>query len=82
MFIPVLSSRVKEWNQLTGLWIDRRNVRAFVGIASIAGQCPILRRSCTVVLFSPDVIDLERCERECDLWQPAILANAIGALPN
>lgn len=56
--VPLIYSRIEEWNELFSQWIERRNIRTFESVAIEACQCKIPRSRCAAVLFGDDVIRL------------------------
>jgi hypothetical protein len=77
MIVPVLLSRVKQQNDVTGLWVDSRKVRALVAIAVTKREGQIFQHAGTAVLERNDVIEMERqlCE---GFREAAIFASVPG----
>ena len=63
MLVPVVLTRMEEWNEFSGLWIKRREVWAFVKIAVRTGQAKIGQTVVLDVLARLNVLDVKRQKR-------------------
>jgi hypothetical protein len=78
---PAITTRMEQANDFISVRIPTRQIRAFVGIAVIAGPGQIQFNGWTTVLCSNDVVDLERQKAEA-LGKVAVFAAAARAVPN
>jgi hypothetical protein len=60
VIIPGITPRMKQRNNLTVGWINRREVRAFVEIAAVAGKAQVVCMIAAAVLLRDNVLDVKR----------------------
>lgn len=81
MCIPPIATRVKQQSDVSRQRIDPGQIRAFVQIAALAGDCQILSIFGATVLSWDDMFDVVS-ERGVSLRKQAILAAMSAALAN
>ena len=79
--VPLVAAGIEEPSAFASLGIDACKIRAFTVVVGEAGQREVAGRGLARVLFSDDVIDLER-EFVVGLRHPAVFTAAVGELPN
>lgn len=81
MVVPVVGARMEESRQCARVRIDTCHIRAFITVASEAGERQVVKGVCSTVLFGDDVIDLKRRGMQF-AGQLAVLAMAVCTFPN
>lgn len=81
MLIPVIAARMKQWRHLARLLVDSGDIRALASVAPPARNAEIAHPCRATVLLGDHMINLETAGIS-GLWQPAVLANAVGPLAN
>ena len=59
---PLISTRMKDRNNVAGVRVDRRKIAGLGVVAKCAGECHVLRDRRATVLFGNDMIDFVRHE--------------------
>ena len=77
MFCPPLCARVEKRDNSTTIWIDGRQVSAFIAVAVQTSQRQILGHGLAAMLDWSDVINLVR-KRQVILMDPAVFAPPCG----
>jgi hypothetical protein len=60
MLVPLLSPRMKQRDDLTGVRIDPRQVRPFIAVAVAARESQVFQYGGAAVLLSDDVVEVKR----------------------
>jgi hypothetical protein len=81
MFRPFALPRVKERRDLSGRWVDSRQVGTLFQIAAPAGECQVVQAGWSAVLPGDNVFDVESAG-ERSLRQATVFATIAGAAPN
>lgn len=82
MLVPRVATRMKELGRHRSRWIDAREIRALMGVASEAAQAQVVERGNAAVLLSDYMVDREGEERVVVFVNPAVFAPSAGPVPD